>query len=183
MNIDNKTKLFNILMSQDIIKSINEDMDELLEIIPEINEMIDYDQKNPQHIYDVWEHTKMALSFSDANFDIRLTLLLHDIGKKRSCVEVKGIRHFPNHPIYSAEMANIILNRIGYQEDYIEKICYLIKYHDTPIIKNDINNNYDLTRIRFQVQRCDALAHNPAMLEKRIEYLDKIEKQILYKKI
>lgn len=71
--------------------------------------MIGFDHKHPHHHLDVWEHTLYALDMSDKDFDLRLTLPFHDIGKPFSFVEKNGIRYFHNHPYISQNMTKIIL--------------------------------------------------------------------------
>lgn len=170
-DVINIERLYDILMQDDIIYEIMNHLDIIKTIIPELNEIIGFDHKQPHYHLDVFNHTLLALSLSEKNFDIRLALLLHDIGKKRSCIEENGIRHFPNHPSVSCEMSRDILNRLGFEKDYIDKICNLVMLHDTPITDNDIINDYDFNYTRFQVQQCDALAHNPNFLEKRKKYI------------
>ena len=46
-----------ILMEDDIVKSINNNLEELLLLIPEIKYMIGFEHKHPHHHLDVWEHT------------------------------------------------------------------------------------------------------------------------------
>lgn len=128
---------------------------------------------------DVWEHTLYALSLSKNDFDVRLCLLLHDIGKPFSYQEGEII-HFRNHPIVSSKMSEIILKRLEYSEEYIKYICYLILNHDNRIKEKQINDNYELCLKLFEIQRCDALAHNPNKLEKRMKYLDEINKKLYF---
>ena len=167
-----------ILLSDDIVKSINDNEDELLFIIPEIKHMIGFEHNHPHHHLDVWEHTLLALSLSEKDFDIRLCLLLHDIGKPFSYQDGE-VRYFKNHPKVSAEMSKEILQRLGFDEDYSEYICYLIENHDTPISDEQIQANYELAIKLFKIQRCDALAHHPNKLEKRKDYLNKTKKKLL----
>ena len=54
--------------------------------------MIGFEHKHPHHHLDVWNHTLLALSYSPKDFDIRLVLLLHDIGKPHSYQD-EEIRH------------------------------------------------------------------------------------------
>ena len=68
--------------------------------------------------------------------------------------------------------------RLGFEKKFIEEVCYLIKYHDTPITTIDINENYDITYKRYLIQFGDALAHNPNTLEKRKVYLEIIKDQL-----
>ena len=175
-------KLKDILLSDNVVLAIHNNIYYLLEIIPEIKSMIGFDQKNPQHHLDVWEHTLLALSMSLNDFDVRLSLLLHDIGKPFSYSE-GDIRHFGGHAKVSAYMTADILNRLGFDDDYIKYICFLIRHHDMPISDNMINNNYELALKLYEIQRCDALAHHPDKLEKKIKYLDRINDKILTKKI
>jgi len=169
--------LYKILMSEDIVNSIRDNYDCLIKIIPEINDMVGFEHKHPHHHLDVWEHTLLALSMSHNDFVIRLSLLLHDIGKPHSCIEGE-VRHFYKHPQASCYISYKILKRLGYEDDFINKVCCLILKHDTPIEENDIKNNYELCKLLYQIQYCDALAHAPDKLEKRKMYLKKIEKRL-----
>lgn len=167
-----------ILCGEDVIKKINENEEELFDLIPELKMIVGFEHKHPHHHLDVWKHTLLAIGLSKDDFDIRLTLLLHDIGKPLSCIEGE-IRHYPNHALISSEISYNILKRLNYDEIYIEKICYLIRYHDTPINDEDIKEKKNLTIKRLQIQKCDAFAHNPKYLDKRKEYLEKIKSKLL----
>ncbi len=169
--------LYQILISSDIIKSINSNLNYLIKLIPEINNIINFKHNHPHHHLDVWNHTLYALSLSENNFDIRLSLLLHDIGKPFSYQD-KEIRHFHNHPYVSEAITKTILTRLGFNTKYIKKICYLVKNHDTSITKKDIENNINLEYIRYKIQECDILAHHPDILEKRKIYLESTKKLI-----
>lgn len=105
--------LYYILIDSDIISSINFNLDFLIELIPEIENMIGFEHNHPHHHLDVWNHTLYALSLSENNFDIRLSLLLHDIGKPFSYQDDE-IRHFHNHPYVSFIMSKSILSRLGF---------------------------------------------------------------------
>ena len=172
--------LYYILIDSDIISSINFNLDFLIELIPEIENMIGFEHNHPHHHLDVWNHTLYALSLSENNFDIRLSLLLHDIGKPFSYQDDE-IRHFHNHPYVSFIMSKSILSRLGFNTEYINKICYLIKKHDTPITKKEIEDNYNLEYMRYKIQECDALAHHPEKLEKRKRYLESTKKLLVIK--
>ena len=170
--------LQSILLSDNIVESINDNMDYLLQIIPEIKSSIGFSQNHPHHHLDVWNHTLLALSLSEKDFDIRLSLLLHDIGKPFSYQD-EDVRHFRNHAKVSSNMAKEILNRLGYDEDYINYICYLIENHDTKIDDKLIKNNYDICLKLYKIQKCDALAHHPDKLERRKKYIETINKKLI----
>lgn len=173
--------LESILLSEDVVESIVENLDYLVEIIPEIKNMFLFPHNNPSHHLDVWNHTLLALSLSEDDFDVRLCLLLHDIGKP-FCYQDGDVRHFRGHPKKSEEMARVILKRLGYEENYINYICYLILHHDDPITDEQLNYDYDLCLKLYSIQRCDALAHNPDRLEKRKKYLEETKVKLLSRK-
>lgn len=80
----NKKRLKKILTSNNILNSIYENVDILLDIIPESNDIINFEHNHPLHHLDVWNHTLLALDISYNDYDLRLCLLLHDIGKPHS---------------------------------------------------------------------------------------------------
>ena len=172
-----RQKLEEILLSDNVVESINNNLEEIITIIPEIRFMFNFDHKNKHHHLDVWNHTLLALSLSKKDYIVRLVLLLHDIGKPFSCQEGET-RHFKNHQLASARISYNILKRLGYDNNFIEKTLYLIKTHDSRITTEEIINNYDISVLKYQVQYCDAYAHHPDMLEKRIQYLNRIEKEL-----
>ena len=172
--------LYGILMSNNVVKTIRDNIDYILDLIPEIDSMIGFDQMNPHHHLDVWEHTLYALSMSEKDYEIRLSLLLHDIGKPFSYQDAE-VRHFKGHEKVSSDMARTILKRIGYKKEFVDKICKYIELHDTPITKEDVLSNPIMYSKIYKIQCCDALAHHPGKLEKRKKYLEETKK--LFKKI
>lgn len=170
--LNSKIFIQDVLTSEEVVEKIKNNLDELLEIIPEIKKMIGFEHKHPHHHLDVWNHTLLALSLSDNDFEIRLVLLLHDIGKPYHYQDGE-IRHFEGHSKVSKEISLNILKRLNYTDKFIEEVCYLIEKHDDLITSEDIKNNYDLAYKRYLIQECDALAHHPEKLEKRIKYLEK----------
>lgn len=163
-----------ILLSENVLKSINDYLEYILTIIPELKSEIGFDQKHPHHHLDVWNHTLLALSLSECDYIVRTALLLHDIGKPFSYQE-GSVRHFKGHALKSSIMAESILKRLDYSKEDVSLICSLIKDHDTKIDINLIDSNYDYYKKLYEIQKCDALAHHPEKLEKRIEYLSTLE--------
>ena len=173
--MNKKEILQNILMCDNVVENLRSNLLNLTLIIPEISDMIGFEHKHPHHHLDVWEHTLCALNYSPKNFDIRLILLLHDIGKPHSFQD-NEVRHFKGHPEMSANITKYVLKRLGYEDDYITYICEIISRHDTPLTEENIVANIDLSKVIFNVQKCDALAHNPAKNKKRLEYIETITK-------
>lgn len=174
--IEGKEELENIIMENEIYY-LDENI--LFEIIPELKDCEGFEHKHPHHCYNVWEHTKVAMQKSKPDLQIRLALLLHDIGKPHSYQEDGKVRHFHGHPQKSSEISRGILTRLGYDEKEVEEICYLIENHDNIInVDNVDKNNIELTKKLLYIQYCDAIAHDPKHIEKRIKKLDEIKEKI-----
>lgn len=165
-----------ILMQNDIVESINENKEELERIIPEIKSMYGFDQKNKYHHLDVWEHTLLALTFSDPDFEIRLCLLLHDIGKPLTAYDDDNdVRHFWGHPYASSYIANKVFQRLGIEEQLKEEMLEIIERHDDKMSPIYIQQNKDRALKLYEVQRCDSYAHDPRRIESREKYLQHIK--------
>lgn len=174
-----QTFLKTILTKDDVVTSIRENLKKILFIIPELKKTIGFDQMHPHHHLDVFEHTLLALSLSENNFDVRLILLLHDIGKPNvATMDEKGIRHFRGHGLASQEISKNILTRLGFNKDYVEKICKIIKEHDDKLSEEDIKNNITEAKLKLKVQTCDGLAHNPTTHKYRYAYFNFVKKTI-----
>lgn len=170
LSLSKKQILKQILMKEDIEKSINDNLDIILNIIPEVEDMIDFPHNHPHHHLDVWNHTLYAMTLSKEDFDLRLSLLLHDIGKPHSYQD-KEVRIFKGHPHASSIITNDVLTRLNYDPSYVREITYLVENHDNPINQKQVINYSDLCFKRFLIQYCDAMAHHPDKLERRIQYL------------
>lgn len=171
MTNSDRVLLENMLTSANVVATIRKNQDTLLRIIPELKDMVGFDQRHPHHHLDAWEHTLCALSHAPMDYDVRLAVLLHDIGKPHS-VEVDGdINHYPFHGAVSARMTNEILHRLGYPTQYINEIATIVEMHDIGLSKHDIATNNALAKKLFEVQKCDIHAHNPEKNERRYKYI------------
>lgn len=161
------------------INKLNYSKEVIFKIIPELKPTDGFRQKNNYHIYDVWNHIAKAVEKSDNDLEIRLALLLHDIGKPHSYQEENGVRHFKGHPQKSAEMAKEILTRLGYKEKQIENICFLIANHAKTIDVDTVNeDNLEITKKLLHIQYCDAYAYNPEYLRTVLDKLDVIYRRL-----
>ena len=152
----------------------------IFDIIPELKKEKDFQQNNPWHIYDVWNHTKKVFENSKADKEIRLVLLLHDIGKPHSYQDDEnGIRHFKGHSQKSEEISRPILERLGYTEEQINEICFFISNHDKTIEPEIINaDNLETYKKLLYIQYCDASGYNPEYIQGVYNKLDMISEYI-----
>jgi len=107
--------------------------------LPEFKEMINFFQPGVYHCYTADEHTLVALSNlenlnNENNFMGRLfqsikekdilylAVIFHDIAKP---ITVSG------HEIIGAEIANSVMERLGYGQNEIQKVKFLVRHHLT----------------------------------------------------
>ena len=99
--------------------------------LPEFDRMMDTPQNNPHHIYNVGEHTLHALLASKDDPLLRLTILLHDVGKPDSyTTDENGVDHFQGHNAKGAAMSAEILRRLKFDNHTIHVVTTLIANHD-----------------------------------------------------
>ncbi len=176
---DYRKTIEQILLSDNVENELKTKKEILFRIIPELKDEDGFDQKSKWHIYDVWNHTIAAVKNSRPELDIRLALLLHDIGKPHSFQEDGDIRHFRGHPEKSAEIARNVLERLGYESREMEKICYLIANHATIINPQDVNHkNIEIIKKLLHIEFCDASAYNPEYSKSVFDRLNAIKKEL-----
>lgn len=102
----------------------------LEKILPEIDDMKDFDQKNPYHPYDLLTHTLKALDNTDENLPLRLAALFHDTGKVHTMtIDDEGIGHFYGHEKISEEITKTALRRLKYPNSVISLTSRLVAMH------------------------------------------------------
>ena len=100
-------------------------------ILPEFDEMMKTEQETPHHMYTVGEHTIKALTLIRADKILRLTMLLHDVGKPMmKTVDDEGVAHFKGHDTEGEKIVKQILKRLKFDNDTLRKVTKLVKYHD-----------------------------------------------------
>ena len=103
----------------------------IFEIIPELKVQDGFDQKNPNHIHDIWTHTTMAVDAIEPDPVLRLTMLLHDVGKpEKYFTDEAGVGHFYGHAEAGVALADTILRRLRCDNATRESVTTFIKYHD-----------------------------------------------------
>jgi len=100
------------------------------EIMPELLPCVGFDQHNSYHDKDVFDHTMMVLDETAPRLALRLAALMHDIEKPHCLTfDENGEGHFYGHHITSAQTSRVILKRLKYSNDLIDKVYRLIRYH------------------------------------------------------
>lgn len=101
------------------------------EFLPEFDRCMETPQNTPHHCYSVGEHILHSLLYVKEDKVLRLTMLLHDIGKPVvRTTDKNGRDHFKMHAPEGEKMAKGILRRLKFDNDTIGKVCRLIRWHD-----------------------------------------------------
>ena len=86
----------------------------LAAVIPELEPMINFDQRSPHHAYDVFTHTAYVLEAVPGTAVLRWAALLHDVGKIPTFTQdATGRGHFYGHDELGAQMASAIRNEVS----------------------------------------------------------------------
>ena len=141
-------------------------------VLPEILPAIGFDQRNPHHCYDVWEHSVRSMAAAPADAVVRYTLLLHDLGKPGTfSLDAQGVGHFYHHGRASAEIARRVCQRLRLDRRTSEEIELLVRWHDVEIPLTEKGLRRQLRRFGeenlrrlLQIKRGDNLAQHPAYL-------------------
>ncbi|MCQ2749242.1 MAG: HD domain-containing protein [Clostridia bacterium] len=108
-------------------------------VMPEFIPNIGCPQNSPWHKYTVDQHIMHTVMNVPNTFELRWTMLLHDIAKaKCRTTDSKGYDHFANHPIDGSIIAHDILQRFRFDNKSIRTIVRLIRYHDIAISLDEV---------------------------------------------
>lgn len=105
----------------------------MTEILPEMEKTFGVEQKSPgrHHIYDVGEHSLMALKNCKSSDPlVRFATLIHDIGKPQTYKKLAtGVITFYNHEVVSAKIAENIADRLRFSKDEKDLFVRLVRWH------------------------------------------------------
>ena len=159
-------RLLQMLVRDDVFARMMLDADAICEVVPEIRDMIGFNQCNPHHPYDAWVHTAHCVAFAAPDPVLRLTLLLHDIGKPSTFYRTEGIvGHFHRHEAKGEKMVRERLPTLGFDESTIETVAVLVRNHDRVITEAELGRWLDelgeeRLKLLLDVKEADARAHD-----------------------
>ena len=155
-------------------------------VLPELDRAMEIRQNHLHHIYTVGEHILHSLKYVEPDRVLRLTMLLHDIGKPDALtIDEEGITHFYGHAKIGAELAEEILRRLKFDNDTIRVVCRLVRYHDygndveprERIVRRAMNEiGEELMPLLFQVKRADICAQSNYRRKEKLETLKEWER-------
>ncbi|MDO4274921.1 MAG: CCA tRNA nucleotidyltransferase [Eubacteriales bacterium] len=153
------------------------------QFLPEWDVCMVTEQNTPHHCFNVGEHTLQSLKNIRSDKVLRLTMLLHDIGKPvvRKTDE-NGRDHFKTHGAAGEKMAGAIMRRLKLDNDTVRKVCRLIKWHDyrpkaEPVdVRKAVHMiGEDIFPLFLEIQRADMLAQSEYRREQKLNRLDGVD--------
>lgn len=162
-------ELCKLLTGRDAARVLREKREVFAVVLPELAPMFDFDQQNPHHIYDVWEHTLHAVDACEPELLLRLTMLLHDCAKPLTfTVDFRGDGHFYGHAALSARLTRQALERLRFDNETVFRVTRLVSLHDSDVLNTEKSllrwlrkiGEEDL-RLLLKIKMADNLAQSP----------------------
>ena len=124
-------ELNKLLLGKNVFNILTEFADVFAVIIPEIEPCINHKQYGKKHAYDIWTHICHTVDTIPQEKNLRLTMLLHDLGKAPTHkLNENGDSTFKNHATVGGEMAKDILTRLRFDRKTINRVSFLVSHHD-----------------------------------------------------
>lgn len=107
-----------------------QELDILEIVLQDLYKCIDFNQENPHHSMDLFNHTLCVVDNVDKNIALRYAALFHDIGKiYTKSYDENHIAHYYNHEIKSAEIAQRVLTEFNVSNEIKKRVNILITEH------------------------------------------------------
>ena len=157
--------------------------DVLCEFWPELEPLVTLEQNNPWHCWGGWEHTIHTVEAAPSDLVLRLTMLLHDIGKPAcKSTDENEIDHFYGHPAVSAKLADQMLRALKFDNKTRERVVTLVEHHDVQIPCRDRSIRKWLGRLGpetffqlLEVKRADGMGQAYELVKDRLTELEKMK--------
>ncbi len=154
------------------------------QIIPPLQRTFGFEQHNPHHDSDVWEHTVRVVEAAPSDRILRLAALFHDIGKPH-CFTMgdDGTGHFYGHAKISEEITREILAKyLRTDRKTEERVLLLVAIHDDRIIperrivrRRLSKYGEETLRQLLTLKRADLTGLNPALAADKFRELDEVQ--------
>lgn len=178
----------------EFIKLICSDRPDMLKLMGELNltsvffpewdEMMKTTQNTKHHRGTVGEHTLFVMEEVPPKKHLRLAALLHDIGKpicKKT--DSKGGDHFVGHPQVGAELSKSFMKRLKLDNDTINYVTRLVRFHDDRPNLNKRTVRRCLNRMGedifpdvFILRKADVMGQSSYKREQKLEEIDLFRK-------
>ena len=189
-------ELIQLLRRATDISEIDKYRDEIVTLIPETKIMVNFNQQNYAHQYDLWEHslqTVVELPKDVEDDMVYLAALIHDIGKPDCQIyderDGKVNMYYYGHPARSMEITRdqiipgLIAKGEKLTEDEQRRLLYYVEYHDDRVslrmkhLRRHLKLGSSVSEFQtlMKLQVADAKAHVLiTIVQQRIEVCEKL---------
>lgn len=151
-------------------------------ILPELQACYGFDQHNPHHNLDVYQHTLAVVENTPPDLVLRLAALFHDIGKPPCfSIDGQGIGHFYGHDMEGAVLAGRIMRRLCYDNETIATVKNLVTAHMLGLNYPRMNPAKLLARVgREDIEKLFALqeADVRAGVDRNLDAIDEMRAKV-----
>ncbi|EAZ83904.1 AAA family ATPase [Lysinibacillus fusiformis] len=114
-----------------------EELFQTLRAIPLFKEIYHFNQENPHHQFLLCQHTYFVFAYiyeyysESDKLALQIAALFHDVGKP-FCKKYKPLQQrfgYFGHENVSAQRACHFLLELGFEEDFVLKVVYLVQFH------------------------------------------------------
>ena len=204
----NLADLITILRESDSAADIDKHRPDIIQLIPKVKIMLDFNQQNYAHQYELWEHCLQTVAGLSKDIDddmVFLAAMLHDIGKPDCQTydtrDGKVNMHYYGHPQRSMEIVKdaiipeLLSKGESLRDDEQRRLIYYVEYHDDRVslrmkhLRRHLNMGVSLQEFQnlMRLQVADAKAHVLIpVVRQRIEICGKLAGEYgeeLYRKI
>ena len=137
----------------------------------------------PHGIVMIYLHTDIALNHTIGYpLESKLAIVFHDLGKiECEIIDKQGIAHYKHHALISEQKAKQYMQDLKYDKKTIQKVCTLIRYHDTYITLDKaclrkflsyFDNDFKLAKEVLDIQLADNYAKNMEKVQEKINIIE-----------
>lgn len=163
-----QSELTKMLCGRGVLDILLEYKDVMAVIIPELEPCIGFEQNNPYHVYDIYDHIAHAVAnYRGPDISIKMALLLHDVGKPECYSEDENGGHFYGHSVPSMRIAKDVMDRLKFDNKTKQEVVDLVLYHDADIypgtrsVKRWLNKiGYEMLDKLINIKGADNGAHS-----------------------
>ncbi len=162
-------------------------------ILPEFDICMETDQNNIHHMYNVGDHTVEALKNVAPQRLLRLTMLMHDMGKPATIkIDEEGVTHFYGHDEVGSRIAHDIFRRLKFDRDTMDRVCNLVRYHDYRFPAKDSSVRKAINRVGekdfpllLEIRYADTMAQSEYLRDEKLKLIEdtkEVYRQVLERK-
>ena len=119
-----------LLSTGDLYPVLREYSAVIVAAIPDLGPAVGFDQHNPHHKLNVYDHIAAVTAAVPADLTIRWAALLHDVGKPACFTQdSRGVGHFYSPAAVGADKAKKILTSLRAPKALITRVSTLVRWH------------------------------------------------------